>query len=1352
MDRRPPNLSDAGLTRFAPPSLCRALRADALAPPSESFDAAVLFADVSGFSALASRMAEKGASGAEELTSHLNHSFGAMLRLVRSFGGEVEKFAGDALLAVFRCNADPAQQAGLGQAVARAAACGQAITAAINGQQADAEAIAVHVGVGAGTVATLHVALDDNDRSFVLLGEPFVQMAQAAARAGPGEVRLSSAARRLLPPAPVAIAGAMADAALPPALPGSAVAPYLNRALRERIAALGDAAWIAELRRTTVVFVHLGAIPEDVDRSGASIARLAALVGAHVARFQGLLHDLVADDKGLVAIVVFGLRQANEDDAGRAVRMALELHAALHAGGTAASIGVATGRVYCGVIGDGHRAELAVTGESVNLAAHLMAAADGGILCAPETASDAGRWCSFEVVDGLLLKNRSRSVQAHRPSAARAAAVPGPAPHRGALVGRARESAELARVLDSFLRQPAFAALVLEGEAGIGKSALLEHLAQRAQQAGARVLQIGGSAIDQTILYYACRAMVADLLGVDLQAEPAAQQAQIAQRLAAFDDVAAFAPLLGAILPAAPAMTARMLALDAQARAQALLDLLLALLSDAAAAAPMVLVVEDAHWLDSASWALLLQLARRALPVCLYLSVRTAAHAQEAPAAPLASLLRLAGVGTLALAPLDARDSGDLICARLGVATLSPGVQALLHEHTTGHPLFMEHLALALRDGGLVRVEGDTCVLAPGAPDQAALVIPDTLERLLTSRIDRLGESQRLVLKVASVLGRSFSFEALEAVYPVASERAELAEQLAQLCAGDFLDAGGDEQFRFRHAVLCDVAYALLPFAQRRDLHQAVARDVVRRHPEQPWRKAAYLAHHWGRAQVHDQAMLAAEQAGRQAVERFANREVLHFFGDALRSNAALGNPTPPATLALWHFWMGRAHRELGELGQARARLEAALTLLGCPLPSKRPWPRMRLAALVLRMFAGKPVVGEPPPRQHESVTAVDAYNMLAVLWHYENDIEAFFFCNAHAFARAPQAAPSAAVAALYGSLAHLAAFGKRFAAAQRYRDAAHVVARSVGTPLCIATAHQYTGHLAGCLGELQLLEHDMQQALALYGEVGMGRLWEEAQVNLGFLYQLQGRPALALQAVEQLERSGRARDDNQTTTWGVMGKARLELVQGRTAAALEQLARAQVPDNDGLALTDLLGTRLLARVRTGALDAARADAATALEHVEKTASTTYTVLPAYASTMEALVLLWLAAPADAVARDRVERMLRVLGRFAGLFPVAAAQHAIWTAVVADLRARPKAARLRDAALARARASQVKADEATALRWFARTQHGPQRRATLEQVVALFAAIGQHFEANEARAWLDGAPPDTVPTPWKEFP
>lgn len=1345
-----PNASGTGLGRFAPPSLCRALlRADAGAPQPESFDAAVLFADVSGFSALASRMAEKGASGTEELTAQLNASFGAMLRLVRSFGGDVEKFAGDALLAVFRCRADLPGSAALGHAVARASACGRAITRTIERHPADALALELHVGIGAGTVSTLHLALGAQDSSFVLLGEPLVQMAQAAAQAGPGEVRLSPAATRLVQQAPDAVAiQADADPAAP-SVPAGAVSPYLNRALRERIAALGDAAWIAELRRTTVVFVHLGAIPEDAARSGASIARLAALVGAQVERFQGLLHDLVADDKGLIAIIVFGLRQANEDDAGRAVRMALDLHAGLHAAGTIASIGIATGRVYCGVIGDHHRAELAVSGDSVNLAAHLMAVADGGILCAPDTATDASRWCGFEPVSGLRLKNRTRLALAHRPTGVLAAGEPDTASARTRLVGRARESAELAGRLDAFLRDRLFAGLVLEGEAGIGKSALLEHIADRARQAGARVLHIGGSAIDETILYYACRSLTAELLHVDLHSDASQQLAQIERRLQAFADVAPFAPLLGSIVPVAPAMSARMLALDAQARAQALLDLLLDLLADEALAAPLVLVVEDAHWLDSASRTLLLQLARRALPLWMCVSTRSSGDDAATPLA--SSLLRLPGIAGLVLAPLDAQASADLICARLGVTALSPGVQALLQEHATGHPLFMEHLALALRDAGLVRVEAGTCVLAAGAPGSATLAVPDTLERLLTSRIDRLGESQRLVLKVASVLGRSFSLEALETVYPVASERDALALQLGQLCAGEFLDARTDGQFQFRHAVLCDVAYALLPYAQRRDLHTAVAQDLLRRHPDDPWRKAAYLAHHWGLAEVHDRAMEAAEHAGRQAVERFANREVLHFFSDALRRDAALGHPQPSATLALWHLWMGRAHRELGELAQARARLEAALTLLGCSLPSRRLGPRLRLAGLVLRMLAGRPVVGEMPPRQDQSVTAVDSYNMLAVLWHYENDIEAFFFCNAHAFALAPQAAPSAAVATLYGSLAHLAAFGKRFAAARRYREAAHQVARSVGTPLCLATVHQYTGHLAGCLGELALLEHDMRRAVALYGEVGMGRLWEEAQVNLAFLFQLQGKPEQAMQALQQVERSGRARDDAQTTTWGVIGQARVLLAQGHARAALDRLAQTQVPDNDGLSLTDMYGTRLLALVREGALEAARAAAVPALVHAEKTASTTYTVLPAYANTMEALVLLWLAAPDDAAARDRVERMLRVLARFAGLFPVAAAQHAIWLAVVAQLRGQRKAMRLRAVALVRARASEVRADEATALRWFARAQDATARRATLKQVVDLFAAIGQDFEANEARAWLAGTPSVAAPTPWKEF-
>ncbi len=1340
-----PRVPDQGLRRFAPPSLRRALQKPGGSIASESFPAAILFADVSGFTALAARLVERGPAAAEELSAHLNGCFGETMSLVQEFGGEVEKFAGDALLAIFRARAatavpdgsEEASNEALREATRRACACAHAITQAIHGRQAGDIALGVHVGVGAGIVSTIHLDLSSGARAFVLLGEPFTQMALAVALARSGEVCLSPSALALIGNG-AGTAAPLGDASDPDStVDAVALAPYLNRALRERLTAVGDASWIAELRRATVLFIHLGPAPVDPQREGARLEVVTRTLGEQVARFDGLLFDLLSDDKGLIGIVMFGVHQAHEDDAARGVRAALELHAALSAVDRAPSIGVATGRMYCGVVGNRQRSELSVVGNAMNFAARLMGLANGTVLCAPVTSSEAGERFVFEEVLLDDPRNRGALLKAGRPLAASRGRQSGAGRHALAVLGREAEWTRLQTAAASHQARPAFAAFLLEGEAGIGKSALMNSLLDAARRQGLRVLHMAGTSLDQVAPYQACSAVAADLLGVD-PASPLQQQVvQISGRLSLLPEVAPFAPLLAAVMPAAPPENDAMRALDAQARAEAIRSMLLALVASAASASQTMLMVEDAHWLDSASWALLSQLAQRRLPVLVVLSTRPLT---DAAAAPLQAFAREADLMCLLLGPLDRAAAAALIRAKLGVASLSPGVDELIHERAAGHPFFTEELTLALRDAGLLRVEGDMCVLASSERHAGALAIPDTLERVLTSRIDGLGESQRLVLKVASVLGRGFSHDALAAVYPLEQERVALPAQLSELCTRELLTSLGGGEYQFKHAISAEAAYALLPFAQRRDLHRAVAEDITRRHAGDLARQAPLLAHHWGHAGVFDRALLAAEEAGSQALSRFANREAVHFFREALRFDAALAVRTAPARAAQWEVWLGRAHRALGEIPASRRSLEAALARLSCPLPAKTLPARLGMGAQLVRMFMARPALTAGAVVDAASTTAVDAYNLLGTLSHYANDVEAMFFCTAHASERSRHAPPSIEVATLYASIAHIAAFGKMFGASRRYAQAAKAVAAQVDTAFCTATVHQYTGHLAGCLGDLETFDQDMHQAWTLYAGAGKGRPWEEALVNLSYLYMFRGDLPRALEALHTLEQAGRTRNDSQTAGWGMVGQGRVLLLQGRLQEAIGRFHAAEASSGDSLTWSELYGNRALAHLRLGELAAARDDAEHALEIAEKTPSTSYTTLPGYASTMETLVLLCLDKPAEVQVRAQAERMLRAFTRYAGQFPIAAAQSATWTGAMAAVRGRPASGlRTLERAFRAAERSAVRADQAVALRWIAHLQTGAARAATLVRSARLFDEIGYTYEAAQARKSVAGA-------------
>ena len=183
---------------------------------------------------------------------------------------------------------------------------------------------------------------------------------------------------------------------------------------------------------------------------------------------------------------------------------------------------------------------------------------------------------------------------------------------------------------------------------------------------------------------------------------------------------------------------------------------------------PHVLVIEDAHWLDSASWDLLLRVAREVQPVFVVVSLRPMG---ELTPPQYTELLQVDGAKHFVLNNLCASDTLSLAALCLGAERLAPEVATLIVERSEGNPFYAEELALSLRDEGVVQIDDGECQLT--ATDNAAFNIPNSIEGAITSRIDRLPPSHQVTLKAASVIGRNFEVSVLSGIYPVANERTE---------------------------------------------------------------------------------------------------------------------------------------------------------------------------------------------------------------------------------------------------------------------------------------------------------------------------------------------------------------------------------------------------------------------------------------------------------------------------------------------------------------------------------------------------------------------------------------------------
>ena len=904
----PPGDFDAN--SYAPAWVRRRL-AEAAAPlhagEAVPLQAAVLFADVSGFTTLADRLALRGAAGAEELSRLLNDYFGQLLALVASHGGEPFKFAGDALMALW-----PAHGADLDTATQRAAACALAIQARLHLYQAGGgTTLSLRVAVAQGAAAGVALASAARWHG-VVIGALLNDVVQALSRAQPGDAVVSAQAwSAIAARASAAPAGAgnwrllhvdAPPAAAPQPLAGPLAADaerclqgFVPDAARARLAA-GHGEWLGELRQVTVLFALVGGLDHVAADAPAKLRKVLALTTPIVQRCQGYLHEIGVDDKGVVLVVVFGLPPVgHEDCAARGARAALELDAALAAAGHIGAIGVTTGSCFCGVVGSAVRREYAVVGDTMNVAARLMAAASHlpespRLLCDGATAHAAQTRVDFATLAPITLKGKPEPVAVARPLRPRSR----PLRSAGAIVGRVAERQAIRDGLQRAAAGGDAGTLLLVGEAGMGKSRLIEDLLQQAQATGVSVLHGAADAIEASTPYQAWRRAFVDLLGLSAEGDLAQRRAGLLQALGpALADRAPLLEVLFALgLPETPA-TAE---LSGQQRADATGALLLALLARAAERGPACVVLEDAHWFDAASWALALDLSR-CLPALLL--VITSRPPEPPQPAELVMLAASAHCRMLLLPPLSGDETLALACRRLGVAGLPTEIDQMIRRRASGLPLFAEELCSALRDTGVIEVHDGACRMTPGI-DLATVALPDTVQGVVTARIDRLPPREALTIKVGSVIGIAFAAQLLRDVHPVRDDVAHLDLVMQRLRQADLTVLEVPEPslaYAFKHVITREVAYNLMLFAQRRQLHQAVAQWYEAQYGDERPELLSLLAHHWARAGVVHKAVACLERSATRTFSLGLGRAAVD---QGLEAARLLGVhlPTDPAAIA----------------------------------------------------------------------------------------------------------------------------------------------------------------------------------------------------------------------------------------------------------------------------------------------------------------------------------------------------------------------------------------------------------------------------------------------------------------------
>ena len=820
----------------------------------------VAFVDISGFTRLTERLARKGKVGAEEMSDILSATFAGLLAEARDDGADLIKWGGDAVLLLFE-GRDHAPRA------ARASHRMRAKLRVIGRLPTTSGTVVLRmsVGVHSGDFDFFLVGDPDIHRELLISGPAASITAETEAAAAAGQIGVSAGTASLLDPhvlGPALLDGRLLRSSPVRGLVGADAPPTTTpidppRGRPPPIRShLLSGATDPEHRLITVAFVQFSGTDELLASAGP--AALAQALDDVVRNVQHACADHgvtffetdINRDGGKIMLTAGAPRSADHDEE-RMLRVARQV---LDRGGRLPlRIGINRGHVFAGDFGPSFRRTFSVKGDAINLAARVMGkAVPGQALATTEVVERSQTLFRTTELAPFMVKGKSKPVRA----VAIGELVGTRDDERTALplAGRAEEMAVLARAAAD-MRTGAGRVVDIAGEAGIGKSRLVAEVLSGVEDVV--VVTSPCEQYESSTPYFPFRRLLRDVLGVPRTSSPEQAAAHVVDRVRTeAPGLVPFVPLLGVAMDLDLGSTREVDEIEEQFRKTRLEEVVTELLG-VVLDAPTVLVVEDVHAIDDSSSDLLERLSGGAgnRPWLIMVTRRES------------------GSGFV--------PTGDHHVIALRLAPLAPdAAMQLVQDALEEHPLPAHAVASIARRGGGNPMFLEALVRAVGRSGSVA-DLPESVEALLTSQIDRLRPADRSALRYAAVLGMMVDEAALDSL---------LEEQHVQVPAGamgrleDFLVRDDRGTIRFRSGMIRDVAYEGLPFRRRQVLHDHVSR-AIERSSAVPDSQCEVLSLHFFHAGRYDQARHYSLLAGDRAVAKYAHGEAIEFFDRAAQAS-----------------------------------------------------------------------------------------------------------------------------------------------------------------------------------------------------------------------------------------------------------------------------------------------------------------------------------------------------------------------------------------------------------------------------------------------------------------------------------
>ncbi len=892
------------LAAYLPMTVTRQILRQELRSPGEAdiFEAATMFADMSGFTSMAETLADDGPRGAEELNRALLITFTALINAIHGAGGAVSHFHGDAMMVYF-LDAD-------GQAATRALACARFMQSLMltsfsklsikrAGNRATSFGLTIKIGVGYGRCLETVVGSLSESLEFVLAATAVNEAVDAQAQAESGQVVGSRAVlqkaklpiendfrvvNEVLPvprTQPHFYWNSMDQAALAQLF---AIAPaFIPHKLVQQLQSVNTQS-IAEHRAVTSLFVNFEGIEFDKPADGEKLQAYFQWAREIVAQFGGVnsrINRVLTGDKGSQLHIIFGAPIA-PDAPIQATRCGLALQQDKPDFITKQRIGIAAGRVFACAVGSRNRREYTTVGSVINLSARLTSICpDGEVYLDGETAVRIQDSIICQPLPPVQLKGTREPTPIFR---AQGEQMQGAIKARFGRAqqtsfGRADELRRLQHHLQEAMSEQRGGVVALFGPFGSGQMPLLATAAYEWLNGGGQLVTAVCQQHFSDAPLAPWKVVWRELMGLTAVMDIPTQRQTVAAHVKTISSTSTSADIqLWSEFFDLPTMEDEQSSPQTTAVRLSILHLLQKGVLSAAATHPLMIIIEDIHWADQISLDLIDRLAEAIVgfPVLLLLTYRISTgfnfrtlNQPNCWGIPLEDLLPQRAK-QLVLAQLEVEELPMLVEQRLGLRDRQG-------RSSPVNPLFLEESLKMMLSSGVIQMQTDVDGRRRVRVRETSLLqmqVPDNIYNVLLSRLDRLSPAARSLLQVAAVVGREFGLKTITAVMSGMAQ-AQVVSLLQALSKTEMIQqirSGSDPRFIFQHALAHDVVYQSLPFARRQTLHAAIGDLLVARHQDNLKPLYPVLAYHYGQTDQYEEGLHYALAAAGDAAAIFANR------------------------------------------------------------------------------------------------------------------------------------------------------------------------------------------------------------------------------------------------------------------------------------------------------------------------------------------------------------------------------------------------------------------------------------------------------------------------------------------------